>query len=176
MWIAGLHTYPVKGCRGLDHDAAVVEVWGLAGDRRWMMVDAEGVGITQRETARLTQLTALPRPGGVTLSAPGMPELDVAEPRDGRTEFVRVFRSHPHVPARVAETRWSSAFLGRDARLVWQADPTGRPIKSPAFAGDRVSLADGFPVLLASTASLDAVSRKWPPRPPNSSGSATRYR
>jgi len=31
------------------------------------------------------------------------------------------------VAARVAETAWSSAFLGRDARLVWLADPTGRP-------------------------------------------------
>src|SRR4051812_17310524 len=112
MRIAGLHTYPVKGGHRLDHDAPLVEAWGLAGDRRWMMVDAEGVGITQRDTARLTQLTARPRPGGLTLSAPGMPELDVAEPRDGRTQSVRVFRSHPQVPARVAETRWSSAFLG----------------------------------------------------------------
>lgn len=158
MRITALHSYPVKGCHRLDHDAAVVEPWGLAGDRRWMMIDADGVGITQRDTPRLTQLTARPRPGGIVLAAPGLPTLDVPEPVDGPKEFVRVFSSKQPVPARVAETRWSSAFLGRDARLAWQADPTGRSIESHALPADRVSFADGFPLLLANTASLDAVN------------------
>jgi uncharacterized protein YcbX len=158
MRITSLHTYPLKGCHRLDHDAVAVEPWGLAGDRRWMMIDADGVGITQREAPRLTRLTARPRPGGLLLSAPGMPPMDVDEPADGPKEFVRVFRSQQPVPARIAESRWSSEFLGRDARLAWQADPTGRTIESHALAGDRVSLADGYPLLLASTSSLDAVN------------------
>jgi len=158
MRITALHSYPVKGCHRLDHDAAVVEPWGLAGDRRWMMIDPDGVGLTQRDAPRLTQLTARPRPGGITLSAPGLPTLDVPEPVDGPKEFVRVFASKQPVPARVAETGWSSAFLERDARLAWQADPTGRGIESHALPADRVSLADGFPLLLANTASLDAVN------------------
>ena len=158
MRIAGLHTYPVKGCHRLDHDEAHVEPWGLAGDRRWMIVDAEGVGITQREAAELTQLTARPRPGGLRLAAPGMPATDLPEPADGPEIQVRVFRSQSPVPARVADTTWVSAFLGRDARLVWQADPTGRAVAGSTHPGDRVSLADGHPVLLASTASLDAVN------------------
>jgi uncharacterized protein YcbX len=158
MRIAALHSYPVKGCHRLDHDVAVVEPWGLAGDRRWMMIDADGVGITQRETPALTQLTARPRPGGLRLSAPGRPDLDVDEPVDGPEELVRVFRSQEAAPARVADKAWSSEFLGRDARLVWQADPGGRAIESHALAADRVSLADGFPLLLANSASLDALN------------------
>jgi len=158
MRIAALHSYPVKGCHRLDHDVAVVEPWGLAGDRRWIMIDADGVGLTQRDTPRLTQLTVRPRPGGLILSAPGLPSLDQPEPADGPKELVRVFRSKPAVPARIAESQWSSAFLGRDARLAWQADPTGRVIESHALPTDRVNLADGFPVLLANTASLDAVN------------------
>ncbi|MGX6605931.1 MOSC domain-containing protein [Micromonosporaceae bacterium Da 78-11] len=158
MRITTLSTYPVKGGHRLDHDVAVVEPWGLAGDRRWMMVDADGVGITQRESALLTQLTVRPRPGGLRLSAPGLPDLDLDEPVDGPPELVRVFRSKPPVPARVADKAWSSAFLGRDARLTWQADPAGRPIESHALPDDRVSFADGFPLLLANRSSLDALN------------------
>ncbi|GIF15467.1 MOSC domain-containing protein [Actinoplanes teichomyceticus] len=158
MRITQLHSYPVKGCHRLDHDEAGVEPWGLAGDRRWMMVDAEGVGITQRDTARLTRLAVRPRPGGLRLSAPGLPDLDVDEPAGGPKVAVRVFRNKPEVPARLAESAWSSAFLGRDVRLVWQADPTGRAVAEYALPGDRVSLADGYPVLLANAASLAAVN------------------
>jgi len=140
-----------------------------------MMVDADGVGITQRETPRLTQLTARPRPGGLRLSAPGQPDLDVGEPVDGPEELVRVFKSKTSIPARVAEKAWSSGFLGRDARLVWQADPGGRGIDGHGLAGDRVSLADGFPLLLANQASLAAVS-DWLAREGTEPVPMTRFR
>ena len=158
MRITALYSYPVKGCRRLEHDVAEVEPWGLAGDRRWLMVDAEGIGITQRDVPRLALLTVRPRPGGLDLSAPGMPPLSVDEPVDGPPELVRVFRHKDPVPARGAEQEWSSRFLGRQARLVWQADPTSRPIASHAEPADRVSFADGFPLLLAGEASLSAVN------------------
>ena len=158
MRITGLHSYPIKGCHRLDHDEARVEPWGLAGDRRWIVIDADGVGITQRDTPRLTQLTARPRPGGLHLSAPGHPGLDLDEPLDGPKIGVQVFRNKPAYPALVAESEWISAFLGRDARLAWQSDPTTRPISGPDGRIDWVSFADGYPVLLANTASLDAVN------------------
>ena len=79
--------------------------------------------------------------------------------RDLRSDqFVRVFRGKAPVPARIAESEWSSAFLGREARLVWQADPTGRAIDSHAEPDDRVSFADGFPLLLANESSLSALN------------------
>jgi uncharacterized protein YcbX len=158
MRITALATYPVKGGHRLEHDEAVVEPWGLAGDRRWMMINADGVGITQRDTPVLTQLGVRPRPGGLTLSAPGHADLDVDEPVDGPKAFVRVFRHKAAVAVRIAETAWSSAFLGRDARLVWLADPSGRPIETHAEEDDRVSLADGYPLLLANESSLSALN------------------
>jgi uncharacterized protein len=159
MRIASLHTYPIKGCRRLDHAAAAVEPWGLAGDRRWMIVDAGGVGITQRIVPALALLTVRPRPGGLTVSAPDRPDLDVAEPVDGPAEQVRVFRSSRPVPARMAaDAGWFRGCLGREARLVWLGDPTVRPVGEYGRDGDRVSFADGFPMLLTSTASLDALN------------------
>ncbi|MEV4639319.1 MOSC domain-containing protein [Actinoplanes sp. NPDC049548] len=155
MRITSLHTYPVKGCHRLDHDVAVIEPWGLAGDRRWMAVDADGVGITQREAPALTGLHAVPRPGGIVLNG-----FDVAEPLDGPPTTVRVFRSKPPVAARLAAaaTGFLSDFLERDARLAWLADPRARPIQRNARADDRVSFADGFPILLTSEASLEALN------------------
>ncbi len=161
MRIASLHTYPVKGCHRLDHDEAHVEPWGLAGDRRWLVVDADGVGITQRTTTALVGLRPLPQPGGLTLRAAGRPDLHVAEPADGDKIDVRVFSSKAPVPARLAADAahtWLSALLGMPARLVWLADPTVRPV-NPLIGedGDRVSFADGYPILLTTTASLAAL-------------------
>jgi len=159
MRIAALYTYPVKGGRRLDHDEAGVEPWGLAGDRRWMVIDPEGVGITQRTDPRLALLSAVPTPGGLALRGPGSPDLGVAEPVDGPKEFVRVFRSQPLVPARIAPVAdWFGEFLGRPARLAWLGDPTTRPIEDDARDGDRVSFADAYPLLLTNAASLAAVN------------------
>jgi uncharacterized protein len=155
-----VHTYPVKGGHRLDHDGARVEPWGLESDRRWILVDPDGVGITQREVPALTGLQPLPFDGGLTLRAAGRDDLVVPEPVDGPKEFIRVFKSKTPVPGRVAveATDWITGWLGRPARLVWQADPTGRTIETHALDSDRVSFADGYPVLLANTASLDAVN------------------
>ncbi|WP_189079013.1 MOSC domain-containing protein [Mangrovihabitans endophyticus] len=160
MRITSLHTYPVKGCRRLDHDEARVEPWGLAGDRRWMIIDAHGVGITQRECAGLALLRALPVADGLILRAPGLPEVQVPEPGEGPKEFVRVFRRKAAVPARLADDagRWCTDLVGRPARLAWLADPAARPIESGARDDDRVTLADGYPLLLTTEASLAALS------------------
>jgi uncharacterized protein YcbX len=163
MRLASIHTYPVKGCHRLDHDAAQVEPWGLVGDRRWMVVDDDGVGVTQREAPALVALRAAPRPGGLVLTGPGLAALDLTEPSGGDPVEVRVFESRHRTPAIAAgpvADDWLAALLGRKARLVWLGDPTGNAAPHPAFGKPAgvVSFADGFPLLLANTASLDAVN------------------
>src|SRR5580698_6528750 len=37
--VASVHIYPLKGCRAIDLGESFVEPWGLAGDRRWLLVD-----------------------------------------------------------------------------------------------------------------------------------------
>ena len=48
-----LRRFPVKSCRGESLESAVVEPWGLAGDRRWMLVDETGEAVTVREQRRM---------------------------------------------------------------------------------------------------------------------------
>ena len=163
MRLAAIHTYPVKGCHRLDHDAARVQPWGLAGDRRWMIVDESGVGVTQREAPELALIRPEPRRGGLLLRVAGRPDLDVPEPADGDPVGVRVLSNHEPAPARTADVaagEWLTGHLDRKVRLVWLGDPTGRQLPDADYRepDDRVSFADGFPLLLTSTASLDTVN------------------
>ncbi|MEH0933649.1 MOSC domain-containing protein [Micromonospora psammae] len=163
MRLASVHTYPVKGCHPLDHDGARVEPWGLAGDRRWMVIDADGVGVTQRETTELVRLRAVPRDGGLVLTAAGRPELDVAEPGGDATVAVRVFGDRlpvDAVPAGPAADDWLTALLGRPVRLVHLRHPARHlaPGDRAHDTGGQVSFADEYPLLLAATASLDALN------------------
>ena len=47
--ITSLHIYPVKSCRGIDVDEALITPTGLEWDRRWMIVRPDGRFVTQRE-------------------------------------------------------------------------------------------------------------------------------
>ncbi|GIJ80078.1 hypothetical protein SAMN05443287_110176 [Micromonospora phaseoli] len=163
MRLSEISTYPVKGCHRLGHQQAAVASWGLDGDRRWMVVDADGVGVTQRENTALVRLRAHPSAGGLLLGADGYPELLVPEPTGADPVQVRTFRRRPlrvgALPAGPAADAWLSSLLDRPVRLVWLAEPArhverGSKKHDP---GDQVSFADAYPVLLTSTASLAAL-------------------
>ena len=73
---------------------------------------------------------------------------------------VTIFSSHvTAAPAAPAADAWFSTVLGTTARLVHLDDPTRRPT-SPDFGdpADRVSFADGYPLLLATEESLAALN------------------
>ncbi|WP_155369725.1 MOSC domain-containing protein [Catellatospora vulcania] len=161
MRVSALHTYPIKGCRRVDHQRATVEPWGLAGDRRWMIIDPDGAEVTQREVARLALLRVLPVVGGLELSFPDSAPLLVEQPvPDPVTHSTLWNEPYPATAAGPAADALLSKELGRDVRLVWMDDPaTRRPIE-PGYAlpTDRVSYADGYPLLLANSASLDRLN------------------
>ncbi|MEV0727603.1 MOSC N-terminal beta barrel domain-containing protein [Polymorphospora sp. NPDC050346] len=164
MRLASLHTHPVKGCHRLDHDTIHVEPWGLAGDRRWLIVDEHGTGVTQRDTAALVHVRPAPRPGGgLTLHATGRPALDVPEPAPtGDALDVHIFVNRTPVaatPAGPAADDWLSTLLDRKVRLVWLANPADQPIGTElSRPEDRVSFADRYPMLVTNSASLDALN------------------
>lgn len=157
MRVASIHTYPIKGCHRLDQERAAVQPWGLFGDRRWLIVDPDdGKAITQRDTTRLTQIRPALVDGGLVLRTDGLGDLIVDEPTGDDLMEVTVWQFTG--PAAVVSTTaddWLTEALSRKVRLVFLDDPTRRPVE-PGYArpDDRVSFADGYPVLLANTASL----------------------
>lgn len=158
--LTAINRFPVKSCRGEAVDAAVVEPWGLAGDRRWMVVDDEGTVITAREVNRLVLLHPEITASGLRITAPDLPALEVATPDPAIQVPVAIWSSLlDAVPAGPEADAWFGKALGRPARLVHLDDPRKRPT-SPDFSepGDRVSFADGYPLLVATEESLAALN------------------
>jgi uncharacterized protein len=159
MRLTSLHAYPVKGCHRVDHERATVQPWGLAGDRRWLIGDEEGRMLTQRDEPGLTRVYPSTVEGSLLLRADGHPELAVPAPA-GELTMVAVWGT-PVGLSRAGEDAdaWLTALLDRKVRLYHLDDPTRRPV-DPGYArpDDRVSLADGYPLLLTNSASLAALN------------------
>ena len=160
LQLTDIWRYPVKSCRGERLSAAAVEPWGLAGDRRWMVVDVDGAPVTAREHPLMVLVTPRLSSGLITLSSPGLPDLSVPVPSGEDLVPVSVWESDlTAAPAGDEAATWLTKVIGEPVRLVYLDDPMRRPT-NPAYsdAGDRVSFADGYPLLLTSEESLDAVN------------------
>ncbi|WP_268796852.1 MOSC domain-containing protein [Pseudomonas huanghezhanensis] len=164
--LSALYRYPLKSCKAEPLQRAQFDELGLTGDRRWMLVDeTNGRFFTQRVLPQMSQLSVLwKEAGGVTLSAPGNAPIDVRVPEDVESNLrgITVWRDTFRVPDAGDEAaRWVSDFVGRPTRLVYMPSERARWLPSGyGDVNDRVSFADGFPLLLIGQASLDDLSGK----------------
>lgn len=180
LTLTAVHRYPIKSCRGHAVADVVVEPWGLAGDRRWMLVDDEGCVVTARESPQLVLATPEFDTDGLLVRAPDVGPLRVGTPEGSVVTDVRVFSSElAAAPASEEAHAWFSKVVGKPVRLVYLKDPTQR---RPNFAHsrelDRVSFADGYPMLLATEESLAALNDLIAagPRPEEGPVPMTRFR
>lgn len=162
MQLSDLYLYPIKSTAPLAVETALVEPRGLRNDRRWMVVDDGNRFLTGRELPRLTLVRARPGPHGLALEAPGMPSLQVPFPEATATLPVVVWKSAVAArPADGAADAWLSEFLQRPVRLVHMDAGVSRPMTDVhSQAGDEVSFADAFPLLLISRAALDGLNAR----------------
>ena len=164
MRVASLHRYPVKSLRGSDVPAIDVEPAGPVGDRRWMVLDADGDTLTARDHHRMLGVRATSAPDGtLTLTASGgagPADLVVPEPVDGELVPVTLSRLDVARAAGPTADAWLSAALDRPVRLVWQDDPARRSVSQAhgGRPGDPLSLADAGPLLITTTASMRALN------------------
>lgn len=159
--VASLHLYPVKGCRGLDLPQADVDVTGLVsagvGDREWMVVGEDDRFVTQRELPRLALVSVEIRNGRLRLAAPHLRGCDVPLDATGAAREIVVWRSTVRgVDAGEAAASWLSDWLAQHVRLVRfdRAVPRRCDPDYVADSGAHTMFADGYPVLVANTASL----------------------
>ena len=156
--LVSLHCYPVKSCRGHALVEAPLDVYGLVGDRRWLVIDEQGHALTQRTLPRLALIEpsvagdrlVLHVPGASPLSIPsagvdGTPPLDVVIWRD----------TVKAVDLGAEAAAWLAAYLGRPTRLVGMASDYYRPVhKAAAHPGDVAAFSDAVPLLVISEGSL----------------------
>jgi uncharacterized protein YcbX len=157
--LSNILIYPLKSAGGHQVDEAVVEPWGLAGDRRWAVIDEDGARLHLRDFPLMLSVEARAEPGALLLAArdrPDLPNLKVCVP-EGGPEVPVGFHGLDHaVAADAAAGHWFGELLGHPARLVWLDDPTRRSVGAEygGLPGEVVSFASDTPLLLASKASL----------------------
>ena len=169
--LAGLYVYPVKSCRGIALDAALLTRTGLEHDREWMIVTPEGRFLTQRELPRLALIGTRLEPQALWLSAAQSRPLEVPFGDAGRPSEVVVWRDRCAArDAGDAAAQWLGDVLGRAVRLV-RFDAAHRRQSDPAWTGGArayTQFSDGYAMLAISTASLgDLNSRLAQPLPMN---------
>lgn len=161
--IARLFAYPIKSCAGVELAQAQLTETGLDLDRAWMVVDAEGVFMSQREVPRMALIRPQIKHSEVVLRAPGMLALHLKIDTVEEEATVRVWDDVvPAFDMGDLAAQWFSDFLGCKARLV-RFDPEHRRLSSMKWTKDVEALnqfSDGFPLLVASEASLAELNQR----------------
>ena len=157
MKLAALYRYPVKSLGGEQYQRLDVQARGFNFDRHWMVVDAQGRFLTQRQQPRMSLINARADDrGALRLRAPGMSDAVIAAPTDERIEVTVWGDSVPAISVGSDTDVWLSEFLALPCRLVCFAQDAVRAVdQNFAQPQDQVGFADGFPFLLISKASLD---------------------
>jgi uncharacterized protein YcbX len=161
--VASLHVYPIKSCGGIALTEALVIETGFEFDRAWMVVDPAGRFVTQRELPRMALIQPTLKTSEMVLRAPGMLALHIA--LDRVEEPVRVTVWKDEVAAYDMGdlcAQWFTDFLGKPLRLA-RFDPEQKRLSDHRWTGTldaENAFADGFPILVASTAGLEEFNRR----------------
>lgn len=163
--LSEINVYPIKSCRGFSTPSWSLEDEGLRLDRRWMLVDENGMFITQREHPRLALVSIIAETDQLRIHALQMHELVVPFSKNSpSTLHVTVWDDT--VEAAVVSDKaslWFSNFLGTSCQLVAMTERTNRLVEQEyAFNQETVSFADAYPILLISEASLEDVNTRLP--------------
>ena len=183
--ISRLFVHPVKSCAGVEVREALLTNTGFELDRAWMVVDAQGVFVTQREQPRLVLVRPHIKPHELVLNASGMQALHVTLDRAKQAvsvkEHVAVKLWDDEVPAfdmGDEAAQWFTDFLAmsddasqtsrprtyrpRAYRLV-RFDPAHRRASNLEWTDGVQALnlfSDGYPLLVLSEASLAELNQR----------------
>ena len=161
--IAQLFIYPIKSCAGIELKEAVLTDTGLDLDRAWMVVDEQGVFLSQRELPRMALIQPLLKTYDMIVKAPGMLALHVSIDEVEKPVTVTVWEDTVKAfDMGDLAAQWFSDFLGKAVRLV-RFDPEQTRLSSMKWTNGieaKNGFDDGFAVLVTSSASLKVLNDK----------------
>jgi len=162
--LSSLIYHPIKACRGFAVSVWKVERMGLEHDRRMMVVTPEGHFLTQREQPRLALVTPELDGDTLRLCATGFDTLQLPIRREGTPVSVDIWKSKdvPAIDQGEEAAAWFSEWLGIPVRLVRFAEGHKRLVSRDYAVNpdDHTGFADGYPLLLASEASLEDLNSR----------------
>ena len=136
---------------------------GLDLDRAWMVTGPQGEMLTQRELPAMALIRPTMRLSDLVLRAPGMLGLHLSLDAVETLTRVRVWDDIVRAwDMGALAAQWFTDYLGRPARLV-RFDPDEQRLADRQWTGEAeapTAFADGFPLLVTSTASLAELNRR----------------
>lgn len=162
--IAALMIYPVKSLAGISVTEARLLETGLEWDRHWMVVDAEGLFLTQRECPRMALVQPRITSGALELHGPEVEPLVVPLQAQGPLRRVQVWDDTLDAMDMGEDAAlWLQQVLGEPGvRLVRFAPQVQRPCSTRWTGGapSHTQFADGYPVLVTTDASMDPLNAR----------------
>ncbi len=172
--ISEIWIYPIKSLGGISLQKAKLTERGLQWDRRWMLLDNKGQFMTQRQIAAMALLEVSLHPDHLEVNHSNKSILPLVIPLETppATEVVKapIWDDITNALAVSAEAdRWFSQALGQTCRLVYMPEDEQRTTTGKTSGRQqKVSFADGYPILIIGQASLDDLnSRLAQPVPMN---------
>ncbi len=163
--LSQIYLYPVKSLAGIQVDEWPVDKNGLLYDRKWMLIDGQRQFLSQRRLPRMALIKTRIEQDRLILSAPGQEELVLAlNPKTGETIEVSIWHDQCQAKTVSAQAdQWFARFLQTDCRLVYHPDDQQRQVdRHYAYPTDQTAYSDGFPFLIISENSLQALNQAMP--------------
>ncbi|MEY2894923.1 MAG: hypothetical protein RIS42_642 [Bacteroidota bacterium] len=157
-----LFIFPIKSLAAIAVKEVMVDAAGFVGDRRFMLVDAQGKFITQRTRPDLTRFALNQVAEGYLVqdNVTGKSKVLSVQPQMKEELSAELWEDSLHV-IEVGDgwSEWFSALLQEPVRLVMQQEDSPRIIKDiyQTQGSNQSSFADSLPILLASEASYERV-------------------
>jgi uncharacterized protein len=166
LQLSEIYIYPIKSLSGIRLEKANITTRGLENDRRFMLVDANGRFLSQREYPQLA----------IFQTEVGGDFLKIINKKTD--EILRISLSPISQSASISVTiwddttsaievsqeasQWFTQALGIPTRLVYMHEECQRKTESNyALTGDEItSFSDGYPILVIGQSSLDDLNNR----------------
>lgn len=171
--IQEISIYPVKSLKGISLNQAVMTPLGLKWDRFWMIVNDDGLFMSQRNIPAMATISTQLTDNHLVLSHAEFGEFNIplqyAGPDDINATLInaKVWQSECAVLDEGDKvSSWLTSILGpfrgQELRLVRLKPETQRYVSNKHTDGEihQTYFADGYPFLVATSASLDALNEK----------------
>jgi uncharacterized protein len=164
MQLSEIWIYPIKSLGGIRLNDVQVQGKGLQYDRRWMVVDDDGLFLTQRANTKMALIDVSLQADGIRMlnRLNGSYAVLPYEPVSSLPMLATVWDDTVDVVTVSDQAdQWLSAQLEKSVRVVMMPEHSLRKA-DPRYAhhGEVVSFADGFPFLLISQGSLDDLNSR----------------
>jgi len=157
--LSEINIYPVKSIKGISLSTSWVEKQGIVFDRRFMLADLNGAMITARAYPELVRVQASLAPNGLFLSFDNSEPLKIMLADFSMKEVqATVWRDQFFAYSTTdSANKWFSSILERPVQFLYTGEQSNRVREK---FGHNVSFADGYPLLIISSASLAELNKR----------------